>query len=200
MFRNLLERCPGGWAPSGPPWVSYRTRAPGGGESHAKGHIKQLPSGSFRVSVYAGAAEFGSAATVSASCSLKILACPLALLWAPGRAWKSFCRQHVSKGDDGLYHLTEICGQILARGAEICPVGRVGLLAEASEVINRGGERRERGATECGGGEQGLTGDAMVDRPVARQGVDVGVVADSRVGRAEADGRGDFSASTVSMG
>ncbi len=79
-------------------------------------------------------------------------------------------------------------------------LGRVGLLAEVSEVINRGGERRERGATECGGGEQGLTGDAMVDRPVARQGVDVGVVADSRVGRAEADGRGDFSASTVSMG
>ena len=24
MFRNLLERCPGGWAPSGPPWGSYR--------------------------------------------------------------------------------------------------------------------------------------------------------------------------------
>ena len=30
MFRILLERCPGGWAPSGPPWVSYRTRASGG--------------------------------------------------------------------------------------------------------------------------------------------------------------------------
>ncbi len=27
MFRILLERCPGGWAPSGPPRVSYRTRA-----------------------------------------------------------------------------------------------------------------------------------------------------------------------------
>ena len=32
MFRILLDRCPGGRAPSGPPWVSCRTRASGGEE------------------------------------------------------------------------------------------------------------------------------------------------------------------------
>jgi hypothetical protein len=30
MFRILLERCTSGWAPSGPLWISYRTRASGG--------------------------------------------------------------------------------------------------------------------------------------------------------------------------
>jgi hypothetical protein len=32
MFRILLERCTSGWAPSGPLWISYRTRASGGEE------------------------------------------------------------------------------------------------------------------------------------------------------------------------
>ena len=55
-----------------------------------RGYIEQLPSGSFRVSVYARTAEFGSAAPVYRVLLLEIRACPLALLRAPGRAWRSF--------------------------------------------------------------------------------------------------------------